>query len=132
MNKKSVMQEASYGERGNTLSPSQCAISHCQRIENRRSFGGGSLGRRAAEGEKPMEGKFQRQRRGEQKRVLQGSGLLFLAFSVNYVLNKAKVLYHNFCACFNHPRMEIETSLVDAYFSIPVASATISTVPYAV
>ncbi|KAH7835062.1 hypothetical protein Vadar_022500 [Vaccinium darrowii] len=131
MNKK-VMQEASYGERGNTLSRSQCPVSHNKRIENCRSLEGGSRSSRAGDVKKSMEGKLQRQRRGELKRVLHRFGLLFLASSIDYLLKKAKELYHGVVGDgFNHRRMEIEASLVDAYFSIPVAYPTTSTVPCA-
>ena len=77
-----------------------------------------------------MEGKLQRL--GDEKLVLRRLGIGFLTSSVSYVLKKAKVLYYRLCCdTFKHPRMDFEASLVDAYFSVPVVSAT-TTAPYVV
>ncbi|KAL7187803.1 hypothetical protein ACSBR1_037790 [Camellia fascicularis] len=119
------MQEPSYGERGNNPSLSQRRIS---RKEKHKSFQCGPSG-------KKMEGKLQRPRQGDEKRLLHQLGLWFLTYSsVSYALKKAKVmLYKGFCFdASDHPRMEFEASLVDAYFSIPVVPATTTAPSYVI
>ncbi|GMQ03738.1 hypothetical protein CsSME_00049419 [Camellia sinensis var. sinensis] len=122
---RKLMQEPSYGERGNNPSLSQRRIS---RKEKHKSFQCGSSG-------KKMEGNLQRPRWGDEKQLVHRLGLWFLTYSsVSYALKKAKVmLYKRFSFdASDHPRMEFEASLVDAYFSIPVVPATTTAPPHVI
>ncbi|KAL6985554.1 hypothetical protein U1Q18_018930 [Sarracenia purpurea var. burkii] len=144
---KKFMQEAPYGERGNydlPLSPRQPILEATNRekgsnpffsrrpvpyydqIKSRKSFDSGI---HSGSGEKSKEGKIQRHGFGDEKQgiVQYRLGLWLLASSARRVAKKTRsVLYRWLICCnaFHHHRMEIEASLVDAHFSIPVVSAT--------